>query len=141
MEFKIVKGLPPNIDEIRRSGLKPDETTVYAFRDRIYNPSDLEIPADVLYHEQVHIKQQQTFPLAEYWWTKYLNSREFRASQEIEAYAHQYLFVNKTLGAKAASDCMEEMSAMLSSKIYNLGINKYQAQTAIRYKAKELNAT
>lgn len=42
-------------------------------------------------HEMTHVKQQKSSQIyAIWWWIKYLTIKEFRLSQEIEAYRNQY---------------------------------------------------
>lgn len=128
MNIKI--GFPPNIQQIRQH-TNPDQNTIYCYGDTIFNPSGQEIPADILLHEAVHIDQQKKFRHPDFWWQKYLLSPEFRKQEELEAYQKQIKWVKEKVGSKAAEECLEECAENLS-KLYNLGINKYQAKTFIR---------
>ena len=129
--MEVVKGFPPNIIEIRKH-LKPPKGAIFCYGSKVYNPSGGEIPPDIELHEHVHIKQQSAYTSPEVWWAKYLLDVRFRRLQELEAYSKQYRFVKDALGAKAAKECLDELSDNMSSPQYKLEITKHQAETMIR---------
>jgi len=132
MNFEIIKDWPPNARELRQHFPidSPEYQPLFPWGKKLYNPRGNDIPADIMFHEEIHAKQQSNNP--ELWWLKYINNKEFRQTQEIEAYANQWKFVSKALGAKAAKECLDELSDNLSSSLYQLGITKYQVRTLIR---------
>ncbi len=134
--MKIVKDWPPNIDTIRLF-LKPNKGAVFCYGDTIYNPSGKELTADVIYHEEVHSKQQGDNPEA--WYTEYLRNPAFRLREELEAYGQQWLFVKeKVKDAKLREWIKENMALALSGEEYGTLISYGQAESKIRnYKAKE----
>ena len=134
--MKIIKSWPPNKTELAQffplnlSNYKP----IFPWgEDIIYNPHEEEIPPDVMFHEQIHAKQQIQFMSPELWWSKYIWDREFRLSQEVEAYAKQLEFVKKTLNAKAVKEALDDFADNLSSPLYQLKIPKYKAHSLIRH--------
>lgn len=132
--MKIVNEYPPNYKSINPpKEFKP----VFAYGDIIYNPHNLTIPEDVLHHEQVHSKQQRSYTSPQLWWSRYLIDKIFRQEQEVEAFAAQLNFIRAEI-PKAVKEALDEYAGQLSSPLYNLGITKYQAETLIRLKAKEL---
>ena len=130
--MKQIKGYPPNIDQIRQSGLSTDQDTLWMYGDTLYNPSGKEIPADILYHESIHMQQQATYTNPEMWWIQYLGDKDFRQAQELEAYIFQYKFVRSLFPAKASAECLDELAENMSSSLYNLGLTVHQAATLIR---------
>ena len=130
--MKIVHDIPPNYEEIKRSHLKPDEGAIFAYGDTLYVPHGRDVPPDIMYHEEVHAKQQKVYISPQIWWTKYIYDRDFRLHQEVEAYKEQYLFVKRNTNVKIARECLNELSDNLSGTMYNLGITKHQAERMIR---------
>lgn len=141
MNLKIVKELPPNIEKIKQSGLIPDSLAVFAYGDIVYNPSGQEIPADLIYHEDIHRQQQEFFASPEIWWDKYLFDKNFRQEQEVEAYASQINWIKKHLGTRMYEYMLNSCATALSSPMYGLNLTKSQAHTLIRLKAKGNEST
>ena len=140
--MKIVDDFPPNYLEIRQFIPEVDKyKPFFAYGEEIYNPYKQVLPADIEYHEQIHLEQQKEYTSPAVWWTKYCADKGFRQEQEVEAYAKQYLFVKKYTNSKIADLALDEMVEILSSSMYNLGISQYQAKTLIRLKAKEYAIT
>ena len=131
--LKIKEEYPPNIDKIRNE-LATDADTLFCYFPYLYAPflKNREIPKDLLIHEEVHAERQEEYTSPEIWWYRYLYDQEFRLEEELEAYTAQYSWVKKLVNAKAAKQCLEEVSEHLASNLYNLGITKYQAETLIR---------
>lgn len=126
--LKIVNGTPPNYELLKAVGLVK-EGNIYCYGSTIFNPSDKEIPSDIKYHEQQHSIRQGNNPSE--WWNRYCNDPAFRREEEIMAYAKQYRLIKNALTDKDAKEFLEEYAINLSS-LYNLGITKSQAATAIR---------
>lgn len=128
--MQIINKPPPNFQEIKQI-MNPPEDAFFPYGDKIYNPSGIEIPDDIIFHEQVHLKQQIPFMNPDMWWKKWLYDKEFRKKQEVEAFAEQCKLVKAIAGTKAYEACLEECAEKLSTH-YKLGINFYQAKTLIR---------
>lgn len=131
--MKIIKSWPPNIEEIRQAGLEVNEESVFCYGNDIYCLNGKEPRADILFHENIHIKQQKGNP--EVWWTAYLQDRDFRFREELEAYTGQYLFIKRNLKNKAVKEYLDIISEALASPQYKLGLTKSQTETAIRKNA------
>ena len=98
----IIKEYPPVFNKILDSGMRPSPYTVYAYGDKIYNPSGMNLPEEILVHEEVHMRQQMEYIVVtpkqnpvESWWERFIEDKYFRIAQEVEAYAVQYRFVCK----------------------------------------------
>ncbi len=72
--------------------LKWEDGLVITYEDTVY--SSVPLSEDLQIHEATHIKQQTEMG-AEIWWSKYLIDKEFRLSQELEAYQNQWDFIKK----------------------------------------------
>lgn len=127
--MKIVKEYPPNIHEIK-TALPIKDGDVFCYGDFIYNPSGNELPPDIIFHENIHKKQQENQQPA-VWWTRYLEVKSFRAEKELEAYRGQYKFIKENYLAKAHKEALDELALNFSS-MYGLGISFNQAKTLIR---------
>ena len=90
--MKVVTAYPPNIIQIQEKFLVNDRT-VYAWGDKIFNPSGTRLSKDMLIHEGIHQRQQKAFGGPEKWWIEYLTNPVFLLSQEVEAYGAQYRYI------------------------------------------------
>lgn len=132
--MKEIKEYPPNYEELKRYFPLnlPDYVPLFPYGDAIYNPSQREIPEDVMYHEEIHSQQQKNYGIPELWWKQYCLDPQFRLDQELEAYHKQWKWVKKKLGNKASKECLEELSNNLSSPLYQLNLTISEAETKIR---------
>jgi len=65
-----------------------EDTTIMVWGDTSYTTH--ELPDHLIAHEETHIRQQKNKLLGLVWWTRYVFSKKFRLSQELEAYRSQY---------------------------------------------------
>jgi len=134
--MKILTAYPQNYSEIKAI-INPPEDALFPWGDKIYNPSGKEIPPDIQWHEQVHLKQQKNSS-PEVWWFKWLNVKEFRQEQELQAFTSQLQFIKRFYPKQAVKEALDEMAENLSNN-YKLDINKYEAEALIRRRIKETN--
>lgn len=128
MSSKIVLKYPPNYADIK-DYLNPPVESIYVYDNVIYNPSERQIFEDEEIHEQVHFKQQGKQP--KMWWNKYLRDKDFRLSQELEAYATQYQFLKKVTLARHLKEALQEMAHALAND-YGLDITYAEAESRIK---------
>lgn len=100
-----------------------DMNGVYlAFWNTIWMPKEVEVcPVAMVVHESVHLKQQGDSLIgALVWWTKYIFSKSFRLSQELEAYQVQVKWFDDTQGASYKQKFLyrKEIARILSSSMY-----------------------
>ncbi len=110
--MEIIKDYPPNYALIC-SVLKPNREAVFAYGNRIYNPSGRDIAPDIEHHEEVHMRQQGDNPDA--WYARYVTEPAFRLSQELEAYGEQYIFARNHI-EQAAADADKEGKVLAAGK-------------------------
>ena len=133
---KIVPGYPPNYEVIKQY-LNPPLQAVFPYGDKIFNPSGQEIPEDILFHESIHRKQQESFGTADLWWDKYLIDRKYRLMCEVEAYGEQLKWLKgHGLNAKGQKEALEEFATMIEL-YYNTGKPYFKILTLIRKYAQE----
>ena len=94
--MEIVIAQPPTIAailEIFPEAAKPD--VIFAFGDKIYNPSGNPIPRALMAHERVHGQSQLAMgddveQGVMRWWVNYLDDPQFRFNEELRAHAAEY---------------------------------------------------
>src|SRR5947208_962385 len=84
--FVVVHERPPFWDRLVAAGLKPDDTTVFAYGATVYAPAPGPLTPDVLVHEATHAEQQDEVGGPDRWWDTYISLSAFRLTQELEAY-------------------------------------------------------
>jgi hypothetical protein len=126
---RIVRGFPPNISEIR-ARLNPGPRTVYAYDDTIYSPSGMDLPLDLIRHEETHFAQQKLAGGADAWWQRYLDDPQFRLEQEIEAYRAQYATI-AGLPRQQRRRLLQHICKTLSSGLYGRRVTAEQARALI----------
>jgi hypothetical protein len=125
----VIKGFPPNYDEIKaRFAVRP--TTIYAYGDTIYSPSTVDLPADLIAHEQVHFAQQKRAGGPDAWWRRYLDDPQFRLSQEVEAYRAQYQLL-KAMPRADRRRRLAHICGLLASGMYGRLVTKEQARALV----------
>lgn len=119
--MKISNTYPPNYEKITAVlNIKGIRGIIFTYGDTIYNPSKIDIPPDLMVHEEVHMRQQKNDP--DKWWNQYLSDPDFRFKQELEAYRAQYKFAKEFYGRKQLRSLLDHIANTLSGPIYgNLG--------------------
>jgi hypothetical protein len=85
-KIKIKRGLPPNYKLLAKHfPMKGNE--IFTYGNKIYTQSRLS--SALLAHEKVHVRQQLKMGV-EIWWKKYIEDREFRFQQELEAHRAEF---------------------------------------------------
>lgn len=130
--MKIKHEFPPNYQEIVKHfpSVKNNIQVVFSYGDDLYVPSGNEIIEHLMVHEQTHQKQQNAIGV-DVWWSRYFDDKEFRLSQEIEAYRNQYLYIKETANRKDRKILLHKLSEDLSSSIYGNLVSKSEAMTLI----------
>lgn len=98
-----VKDLPESVKQKLLKmwgGVEPEnfDTICFTYGDTCF--TDTPLTKDLIKHESTHTRQQGNNP--DEWWDKYIESKEFRYIQELEAYRNQYNYL-KTIKGKIKS--------------------------------------
>lgn len=136
--MNIKQGFPPNIEKIRALFPEIESRVVFTYGEDLYIQDNKEeaLPQHLMVHEQTHTLQQQGDPEA--WWDLYLSSREFRLSQELEAYGRQYKWVKETArnGDRWLKQALFFFAEELSGPMCGTLIGFSEAESKIRNAAK-----
>lgn len=125
----IVKGLPPNFEEIfkvfpRARGVN----VVFAYEPNIYTLSGQMLTHELAVHEKVHIDRQRAMGVKA-WWDKYLVDRQFRWEEELLAHRAEYAELCRVLPIKAKRDkALKHVARKLASGLYNNMVTVKQAK-------------
>ena len=129
--MKIINEYPPNIEKIKERFDVPDNA-IFTYGDALYNPNGVLIGESLMKHEEKHAKQQGDNP--EEWWNKYFQDKEFRLSQEVEAYKVQYKSAKSIMkDREELNRYLHSMACDLSSAIYGNICDYHQAINLIKF--------
>jgi len=132
----IKKEFPPNYEMIKIVFPACEERkAIFSYGKYIYNPFNANLTPDVEYHESIHAKQQGDNP--DVWWNRYCTDKEFRLSQEIEAYGEQLAYAVKAgVRGRMYDWIKDKLAQSLSGELYGGIISYAQAESTIRHYAK-----
>ena len=120
-------------DEAHRLFEIDDTAVLYTYGDTLYNPGKIQIPNELIIHEEVHHRQQESYDGGpDAWWTRYFTDAEFRFLQEAEAYGAQYRYACMHMRDRNwRARYIHDIATILASDLYKLGITRHAAQLAI----------
>lgn len=90
-----VRDHPPNWARLEAAFGPLPPGVIVAYGDRVYVPSGKPLPRHLVIHESVHLRQQADAGGPDAWWDRYIDDRDFRLEQEVEAYRVQYRSMNR----------------------------------------------
>jgi hypothetical protein len=127
---------PPMWDEVDAKFDLTGKLPIFAYGDVVYNPFKININADLIVHEAVHMKQQGNTKLgAKLWWIRYLGDTAFMISQEAEAYNAQYKFACKTTKDRNKQfTFLHALALQLSGPMYGSPVSYQEAMRLIKTK-------
>lgn len=134
--MKFVHDWPPLIEEIVKVlPAARRETSIFAWGDRIYVPSGVQLPAQLVTHESVHGQQQLEHSHSIVgWWRQYLEDPAWRLTQEIPAHAAEHwAFCKKCADPnKRVLYLREVVAARLASPFYGSLLTREEAVRQIK---------
>ena len=127
--MKIINEPPPNIEILKkvfpiRSGV------LFSWGDRIYNPDGIDIPEELIVHEEIHGARQIND--IEGWWEKYIEDPAFRLQEEIPAHQAEYLHLYKTANRQTRRRALVQIANRLSSPLYGKMLKPAEAKRIIK---------
>lgn len=136
--MRVIKGYPPNYEEICAALGKPAANYMFTYGDAIYFPMGVDIPLDILAHEAVHeIQQSKWYMNPKRWWKRYLKDKVFRYKEELEAYRKQWQFVQSHVRDREMRNKMlNQMARDLSSANYGSIVKLNEAVDQIKLTTK-----
>ncbi len=134
MRPEIVIDYPPIYDEIKIVFPKVGfGGIIYAWGNKIYNPSNVSIPPHLIEHERVHGRRQGND--IEGWWRRYLDEKEFRLVEEILAHATEMVCLfGPNPNRQMRRQIIKSTAKRLSNPLYRYGISRVQAQVLLKKK-------
>lgn len=117
-DIKIVFRRPPfwRVLKLFFPAYDPDGTVAVAFGRVVF--ANQNFSEDFKIHEETHlIQQRRSYVFATLWWVRYLFSKKFRFSQELEAFRRQYRHI-KEFGGKDRFNAKVGLAHALSSPLY-----------------------
>lgn len=130
--MKIANTFPPNYAKIASTfKIKGRAGIIFTWGDTIYNPSKIDIPPDLIAHEQVHEQQQRQIGGPKVWWEKYLEDPQFRFEQELAAYRAQYAYARAIYGRDQRRKLLDHVSRALAGPMYGNLVSPAQAKQMI----------
>lgn len=122
---------PPNIGQIRKRFNLNGKHPIFTFGNQIYNPYGNPLPQHLIVHESVHSVQQEMFGEIGDWWERYLVDKEFRLSQELQAYQKQFKEIVETSGRQVKREWLKRLAKDLSSSLYGNLVSFEEAKQLI----------
>ncbi len=107
-----------------------DKGITITYGDSVHCKFDISQVADLLVHERVHIRQQTEMG-KDIWWERYFTDKEFRLSQEIEAYKAQIAWMRIHYPRKKRKD-VERFIYELMVRLYNFCETEKQAKELLK---------
>ncbi|MCH8135387.1 MAG: hypothetical protein IIB77_05340 [Proteobacteria bacterium] len=133
MTQQIVNDYPPLYDEIAVAfGLKVRDPIIFSWGDRLYNPTRMEIPPELIAHEAVHAERQGGGQEIIDWWVHYIDSRAFRLAEEIPAHCAEYQHVLAHGNRTERRAALRVTAERLAAPLYGRMITPAEAIKALR---------
>ena len=126
---------PPIFEDcVKAFGITWDEGIAFTYGDTVFCKNNLT--TDLLVHESVHVKQQASyFGGSEYWWKKYIEDKDFRLSQEVEAYKSQLEWYKRNIKDRnTLFKAYNSIWNILSGPMYGNMITASEAARLLPYK-------
>lgn len=124
--MEIVIDYPPIYDKIKSAFPKVGRGIIFAWGNKIYNPSNVHVPKQLIAHERTHGRRQGND--VEGWWRRYLDEREFRLTEEIAAHITEMEYLlGPNPNRQMKRQNLSAISKRLVYPLYRFGISKTQA--------------
>ncbi len=118
MTVKYSKRIPAIYLRCKKTfGVSWDKGIIMTYGDTVYCKFDLEDHVKI--HEEVHVRQQLDMGPAK-WWDKYLQEKDFRLAQELEAYRAQLDYIEKVYSRKQYIFSKKEIAYFMSTLYGNM---------------------
>ncbi|KKL11234.1 hypothetical protein LCGC14_2547850 [marine sediment metagenome] len=129
--MEIVFDFPPIYDEIRSVFPIAGRGVIFAWGNKIYNPSRVSIPLQLIAHERVHGRRQGRDVHG--WWRRYLDEKEFRLTEEIAAHIVEMEYLlGPNPNRQMRRQIIRSTAKRLANPLYRYGISRAQAQVLLK---------
>ena len=123
----IVRDRPPMFAEmVKAFPAAAGHGVLFAWGNRIYNPSGVPVSRQLYAHEEIHHQQQgdKDDGIAE-WWRTYLGNKRFRFEQELPAHQAEYRAYRPGRSGFSRAGYLHKVASCMASDLYG-GIVTYQ---------------
>lgn len=132
---KVLKAFPPNFTTLTKAFPqikgRAGQGIIFAYGDRIYNPSGHPLGQQVLAHENEHCKRQNAMGVGS-WWDAYMVNIKFRLEEEVLAHRAEWDAYQQYVTRLAdQEDYLKMMIERLSGQLYGYMCTKAEAQALI----------
>lgn len=126
---------PPNFEEIKKVFpiVEGAVGVLYAWGDRIYNPSSIPVPEQLIAHEHVH-SERQLLKGVEEWWVDYLCDPAFRLEEELLAHIREYKYFSMFYPRNKRRLYLKAVAERLSGPLYGRLVKFEEAKLLIKGK-------
>ena len=125
MPVRVLHLFPPNYRKIVEQFDVRGKPIIFAYGSAIFNPQKVEIPPQLMRHEEIHLMRQGGDP--EGWWDRYIAEPAFRFAEELPAHVAEY---QATLAHFRAA-ALDHVATKLASPLYGNLITVADAREAI----------
>ena len=130
---EIIEDFPPLYDDIVEAfGLKSDNSILFSWGDRLYNPHSLVIVPQLIAHEAVHGERQGTHWDIIDWWKRYMDDRLFRLQEEIPAHRAEYEYMAANGNRAQRRGCLRVVANRLAAPLYGRLLSRSSAEAVLR---------
>ncbi len=127
------RGLPPNYEAICEAFpfVRGNQDIIFTYGNEVF--SNVELQDHLKVHEATHTRQQsKLFMTPKRWWKKYIEDKDFRFNQEVEAYRNQFEFIKDNLKDKNKLHLiLRRLARDLSGPIYGNMVSLEKAMDVI----------
>lgn len=128
--MRIVIDYPPLFDEIDACfRVRGKHGVLYAWGDRIYNPSGVHVSDELIAHERVHGTRQGSDITG--WWRRYMAEPAFRLEEEIAAHRAEYEWLAGHGSRNERRAALKRVAARLASPLYGRMVTPADAKRAL----------
>ncbi len=119
------------MDEIDEKFHVRGKPVIYAWGTTIYNPSNFDIPPQLMAHEAVHGQRQGSDIVG--WWRRYIDDVAFRLAEEIPAHRAEYLaLVGGQPNRQQRRQALKKTAKRLAAPLYGMAISRARAAVILR---------
>lgn len=126
--MRVIKAFPPNFSRIASTfPVKGIPGILYAYGDKLYNPSGVSVSPWIEAHEAIHMSRQEARGVEE-WWGLYLIDPAFRLFEEVLSHkAEFHAYDNWMHNPKKLARYLDMIAKRLSSPLYGSLLSKDDA--------------
>jgi hypothetical protein len=131
---EIVTDYPPIYDDIAIAfNLHPNDSVIFSWGERIYNPTGGTIDPELIAHEAVHgMRQGSNDDDIRSWWAYYMQDWQFRLAEEVMAHRAEYQWLMANGNRRQRRSALKHTSNRLAAPLYGRMITTSAAKDILR---------